>query len=150
MSRAVASDAQALDIGVVGGDLGVQLEKGRRQLGELEVQHQALGVLDAEQRELDLAPGFEGQARVVARRPDAAGEDLCFGARYARDKKDNSQSSPVRECDCNIARRPSPANSRARSRSGGASRVPARSGHLTRPTEAALKYSRKPALNHSV
>src|SRR2546425_8183743 len=149
-ARAVVRDAQALDIRIVRRDFGVQLEERGRQLGELEVEHQALGVLDAEQRELDLIPGFEGQARVVARRPDAAGEDLCFSARYARDKKDNSQSSPARECDCNLARRPSPANSRARSRSGGASRVPARSGHSTRQTESALKYSRKPELNHSV
>ena len=53
-ARAVVRDAQALDIGIVRRDFGVQLEERGRQLGELEVEHQALRILDAEQRELDL------------------------------------------------------------------------------------------------
>ena len=52
-ARPVARHAQALDVWVVGRDLGVQLGERRRQVVGLEVEHQPLGILDAEDGVLD-------------------------------------------------------------------------------------------------
>jgi hypothetical protein len=75
----VARHAQALDVGVVGRDLAVELGQRRRHVG-LEIEHKALGILHREDLVLDLALRFDREARVIARRPDAARNDLRFGS----------------------------------------------------------------------
>ena len=76
-ARAVARDAQALDVGILGDHLAIELAERRGHLG-LEIEHQPLGLLDREHLVLELGLGLEREARVIARRPDAARDDLCF------------------------------------------------------------------------
>ena len=54
-ARAVARDAQALDVGIRRRDLAVQLGERGRELACLQVEHQALGILEVEDRVLDLS-----------------------------------------------------------------------------------------------
>ena len=116
---------------------------------DLEIEHHALGILDGEDRVLQLFLRFECEARVVARRPDAAGEDLGLGRR-CKEGKEESQACPASEPASKRARRASPSNSSVICRSGGDSRPPAFSGHSTTQTESGLKCSRKPEFSHSV
>ena len=71
----VARHAQTFDVRIVAGDFPVQLGERRRHFS-LEIEHQPLGILDGEDLVLHLRLGFEREARVVARGPDAAGNNL--------------------------------------------------------------------------
>ena len=76
-ARPVARHAQAFDVGVVGRHLAVELgERGGHV--RLEVEHQALRILDREHLVLQLRFRFNGEPRVIARRPDPAGDYLRF------------------------------------------------------------------------
>ena len=74
--RAVARDAQALHIRIVRRDLGVQLGERRGDVGGLDVEHQARGILDAEDTVLQLVLRFEREPRVIACWPDPARGNL--------------------------------------------------------------------------
>ena len=144
----VARHAQALDVRVVRRDLGMKLSERRRQVVGLQVEHQPLGILDAEDGVLDRLARFEREAGVIARRPDARRQDLRF-ARYCVEDKEESQARPASEQASKDARRASPSNCRVMRTSGGESRSPAFSGHSTMQTEPGLKCSRKPEFSHS-
>jgi hypothetical protein len=75
------------------GDVGVArldlfLERGERAVGflALQVEHQPLGVLQREQAVVERCARLEGHARVVARRPDAGGEDLRVRLGYGAEE----------------------------------------------------------------
>src|SRR6185436_12481234 len=137
--------SQALDVGIVRRDLALQLGQRRGKLVGLEIEHQALGILDAEHAVLDRGLRFEREPGVIARGPDAARYDL--GVRIAQDEERNgeTQCSPSAPCASSRARRCSPSKRSSMSRSGGASWPCARSGHSTAHRASPLKYSRKPA-----
>jgi hypothetical protein len=78
-ARAVAPDAQLVDVGIAGGDLAVQLGKRGAELHDLQVDDKPLGVLDDEELELDLGLRFERDARVVPGRPDPGRNNLSEG-----------------------------------------------------------------------
>jgi hypothetical protein len=72
----VAADPQLLHVRIVGGDLAFQLRERARELARLQVEHEALGILDREELVLDLRRRFERQAGVVLGGPDAARDYL--------------------------------------------------------------------------
>src|SRR5206468_341311 len=111
-ARPVARDPQALDIGVLLGNLALQLGKGRRDVVGLEVEHQALRILEAEQAVLDGRFRLQRKARVVARRPDAAREDLRVRIPYGNNGKEESQALPASVWALAWARRASPSKRR--------------------------------------
>src|SRR6185503_6849062 len=141
--------SQALDVWVLVCNLFLELREGRGHLVGFEVEHQPLGLFQAEKAVLDGRLRLEREPRVVGRRPDAAREDLRVRVAYAEKRKDESQAPPASVCAAAWARRASPSKRSWRSRSGCGSRPAARSGHSTTHIAAALKYSRKPACSHS-
>ena len=75
-ARAVARYPQLLDVGIAGRGLAIELRERGAELHAFEIDHEPLGVLHAENGELDLGFRFERDARVIAGRPDACGDDL--------------------------------------------------------------------------
>jgi hypothetical protein len=57
----------------------VQFRQSCAEVVGLEVEHQPLRVLHAEHAVWDRRARFQGETRVIARGPDARGEDLGFG-----------------------------------------------------------------------
>ena len=152
--RAVARDAQFLDVGILAGDLAVQLGQRGRQFGALEIEHQALGVFHRLERVTQLLSGFDCDARVVLCGPDSRGDYLreCGAGQREQNRceAEASQSSPAGECVSSKALRPEPEYSSRIDKSGGASDPAARSGHSTMHKDSGLKASRKPDFSHSV
>src|SRR5258706_4178302 len=153
-ARPVAADAQLVDIGIADRDLAVQLGQCRANVHAFEVEHQALGILHRKQLELNLGLRLQRDAGVVLGRPDPGGNDLRLGAGYAEeerqcDKAAASQALPRSECATGTTARACASYCSWISRSGGASRSPARSGHSTMQSDSGLKYSRNPELSHS-
>ena len=136
-ARTIARHAQALDVGVFGHHFAVELGERRRQFG-LEVENQPLRVLDGKDLDLQFRFCFEREPRVVARRPDAARDDLRLRACY-REESERSQPAPASECASMRARRASPSYSSRTLRSGGGKRSPACSGHSTMQAVCGLK-----------
>jgi hypothetical protein len=78
-ARAVRADAHHRDIGIGLGDLRLQLGDQAGAVLGIQVEHQALGVFQREQAVIERLARLEGDPRVIARRPDARGDDLRFG-----------------------------------------------------------------------
>src|SRR3954468_4517273 len=137
--RAVACDPQTLDVGILRRDLALQLGERRGQLVGLELEHQPLGILDAEDAVLDGGLRFEREPRVIARGPDAARYDLRLRIAQDEERTKESEDSPAVVCAPRWADLCSPSKRSSMSRSGGASRPCARSGHSTAHSACALK-----------
>jgi hypothetical protein len=74
-ARLVAPGADQLDIGIGLDDLGRQALQHLVELDAFEVEHQPVRILDQHLRVADRLVVLQRHARVVARRPDAHGED---------------------------------------------------------------------------
>ena len=75
-ARAVTRHAQLLDVRIVRGELAFELGERRREVVRLEVEDKARRILDREKLVFDLRRRLEGEARVIVRGPDPAGDDL--------------------------------------------------------------------------
>ncbi len=78
-----AADAHAFDVRIVRADLVREPGQGRGDIDALQVEHQAFGILQREQRVLDGDRGLQRDAGVVGSRPHARGGDLCSRLRRA-------------------------------------------------------------------
>ena len=83
---AVARHTQRGDVRVARGHLVLQLRERGACVRAFQVEHQALGTLECEQAVVELGARFESDARVVARRPDARGDDFRLRRAYGEEE----------------------------------------------------------------
>ena len=170
-----ASDADRLDVRIVGLDVLRELRELRGQLDIVEVEHQPRGILHHEHLVRDRSAGLEDQPRVLLRRPQARRgnrrrEQWRRHQPLRRRQQQPLARAPARELDgdygilaayaarhalpasvraASASVRPAPECSSESARSTAASHAATRSGHSITHTASGRKYSAKPVLSHS-
>ncbi|MNQ81484.1 hypothetical protein D3C85_965070 [compost metagenome] len=89
--RAVLRHAQALNIGVVGPDLGHQVVQGGAKGQSLDVDHQPVGIFKRELFSLELAVELQRDAGVFVGRPGPDSQDRCRLRQARQDRQDEQR-----------------------------------------------------------
>ena len=167
--RLETSCTQQLDMRVVFGNLAGNAFQHAIELDPFDIDHQPIRIFDREMVEFQWRIMLQGDAGVIRGRPDAHGDNgRPVGGMAGQWRYRNNQcgagaaqelapgmfsclthDAPLSEQATNSMRRPSPACCSEMRRSGDGTQPAALSGHSTRQTDAALKYSSKPASRNS-